>query len=260
MSKFLSLEGKRALVTSGTRGAGAATVRLFRELGAEVLTSARTRPDTLEDGVQFVAADLTTTEGCDDLVAAVRDRLGGVDIIVHMLGGSSAPGGGYVALTDAEWHNELYLNLFPAVRLDRQLVPDMVERGSGVVIHVSSIQRELPLPESTTAYAAAKAALSTYSKALSKEVSPRGVRVLRVSPGWIETEASVRLADRLAKQAGTDYEGGKKMIMDALGGIPIGRPTKPEEVANLIAFVASDRAATITGTEYVIDGGTIPTT
>lgn len=254
MSKFLSLEGKRALVTSGTRGAGAATVRLFRELGAEVLTSARTRPDTLEDGVQFVAADLTTTEGCGDLVAAVRERLGGVDIIVHMLGGSSAPGGGYVALTDAEWHNELYLNLFPAVRLDRQLVPDMVERGSGVVIHVSSIQRELPLPESTTAYAAAKAALSTYSKALSKEVSPRGVRVLRVSPGWIETEASVRLADRLAKQAGTDYEGGKKMIMDALGGIPIGRPTKPEEVANLIAFVASDRAATITGTEYVIDG------
>ena len=224
-----------------------------------MLTCARTRPETLEDGIQFVAADLASVEGCDTLAAAVRERLGGLDIIVHMLGGSSAPGGGFTALTDTEWHHELHLNLFPAVRLDRQLVPEMVDRGSGVVIHVSWIQRELPLPESTTAYAAAKAALSTYSKALSKEVSPKGVRVVRVSPGWIETEASVRLANRLAKQAGTDYQGGKKIIMDALGGIPIGRPTKPDEVANLIAFLASDRAATITGTEYVIDGGTVPT-
>ncbi len=115
------------------------------------------------------------------------------------------------------------------------------------------------MPEATTAYAAAKAALSTYSKSLSKEVSPKGVRVVRVSPGWIETEASVRLAERLAKDAGTDYEGGKQIIMDSLGGIPLGRPSKPEEVANLIAFLASDRAGAITGTEYVIDGGTVPT-
>jgi NAD(P)-dependent dehydrogenase (short-subunit alcohol dehydrogenase family) len=115
------------------------------------------------------------------------------------------------------------------------------------------------LPESTTAYAAAKAALSTYSKSLSKEVTPQGVRVLRVAPGWIETEASVALAERLAHQAGTDYDGGKQIIMKALGGIPLGRPSRPAEVANLIAFLASPRAATITGTEIVIDGGTIPT-
>jgi NAD(P)-dependent dehydrogenase (short-subunit alcohol dehydrogenase family) len=127
------------------------------------------------------------------------------------------------------------------------------------VIHVTSIQRVLPLPEATMAYAAAKAALSTYSKGLSKEVSPKGVRVVRVSPGWIETEASVRLAERLAQGAGTDYEVGKRIIMDSLGGIPIGRPSKPEEVASLIAFLASDRAGTITGAEYVIDGGTVPT-
>ena len=152
----------------------------------------------------FVAADLTTPEGCATLAAAVRERLGGVDIIVHMLGGSSAPAGGFAALGDAEWARELDLNLMPAVRLDRELVPAMVAQGSGVVIHVTSIQRELPLPEATTAYAAAKAALSTYSKSLSKEVSPKGVRVVRVSPGWIETEASVRLAERLAKDAGAD--------------------------------------------------------
>lgn len=101
---------------------------------------------------------------------------------------------------------------------------------------------------------------STYSKSLSKEVSPKGARVVRVSPGWIEMEAAVRLAERLARDAGTDYEGGKRIIMDSLGGIPIGRPSKPEDVANLIAFLASDRAGTITGIEYVIDGGTVPTT
>jgi NAD(P)-dependent dehydrogenase (short-subunit alcohol dehydrogenase family) len=258
MTGFLTLEGKRALITSGTRGAGAATVALFRELGARILTAARSRPDTLSESM-FVAADLTTSEGCAALAAAVHERLGGVDIVVHMLGGSSAPAGGFAALSDLEWAKELDLNLMAAVRLDRELVPAMVEQGCGVVIHVTSIQRELPLPEATTAYAAAKSALSTYSKSLSKEVSPKGVRVVRVSPGWIETEAAVRLAERLARDAGTDYEGGKRIIMNSLGGIPIGRPSTPEEVASLIAFLASNRAGTITGTEYVIDGGTIPT-
>lgn len=258
MTAFLTLEGKRALVTSGTRGAGAATVDLFRELGARVLTAARSRPDTIPEAM-FVVADLTTPEGCAALAASVRERLGGVDVVVHMLGGSSAPAGGFAALGDAAWARELDLNLLAAVRLDRELVPAMVAQGHGAVIHVTSIQRALPLPQATTAYAAAKAALSTYSKSLSKEVSPKGVRVVRVSPGWIETEASVRLAERLAKEAGTDYEGGRQIVMDSLGGIPIGRPSKPEEVAGLIAFLASDRAATITGAEYVIDGGTVPT-
>ena len=258
MSGFLSLEGKRALITSGTRGAGAATAALFRELGARVLTVARSPGDgAADDG--FVAADLTTAAGCETVASAARDRLGGVDILVHMLGGSSAPAGGFAALDDDVWASELALNLMPAVRLDRALVPGMLEQGGGVVVHVTSIQGVMPLPEATTAYAAAKAALSTYSKSLSKEVAPRGVRVVRVSPGWIETEASVALADRLAREAGLDREGGKRIIMDSLGGIPLGRPAKPDEVANLIAFLASDRAAAITGAEYRIDGGTVPT-
>jgi NAD(P)-dependent dehydrogenase (short-subunit alcohol dehydrogenase family) len=146
-----------------------------------------------------------------------------------------------------------------AVRMDRALLPAMIEQGSGVIIHITSIQRELPLPQSTTAYAAAKAALSTYSKSLSKEIAPKGIRVVRVSPGWTETEAAVELAERLVQDAGVDYEGGKKIIMDAIGGIPLGRPAKPTEVADLIAFLLSTRAAAITGTEYVIDGGTVPT-
>ncbi|MBZ8132180.1 SDR family oxidoreductase [Afifella sp. IM 167] len=259
MSFDLDLGGQRALVTGGTKGVGAAVVQALLEAGARVAATARTSPDKAPEPVHYIAADLTTAEGCAHVAEAVLSRFGGIDILVNVLGGSSAPAGGFAALSDAEWQKEIDHNLMPAVRLDRALLPAMIAQGSGVVIHVTSIQHQLPLPESTTAYAAAKAALSTYSKSLSKEVTPKGIRVVRVSPGWIETEAAVSLAERLAAEEGTDYEGGKRIIMDSLGGIPLGRPAKPREVADLIAFLASPRAGAITGTEYVIDGGTVPT-
>lgn len=134
----------------------------------------------------------------------------------------------------------------------------MLSRGRGLVIHVTSIQHVLPLPEATTAYAAAKAALSTYSKSISKEVSPKGVRVVRVSPGWIETVRGAEFLDLVAAGAGTDRDGAKQIIMNSRGGIPLGRPAQPAEVADLIAFLASWRASSITGAEFVIDGGSVP--
>ena len=259
MSFDLQLAGSRALVTGAARGLGAAVVQSLLDADVQVVAAARSCPQQAHDQVHPIAADLSTAGGVRHAADATLQHLGGIDILINVVGGSSAPPGGFAALNDAEWTKELDLNLMSAVRMDRALLPSMLDQGSGVIVHVTSIQRVLPLPESTIAYAAAKAALSTYSKALSKEVTPKGIRVVRVAPGWIETEAAVALAERLATQEGTDYEGGKQIIMNSLGGIPLGRPAKPQEVADLITFLASPLAASISGAEYTIDGGTVPT-
>ena len=252
-------EGRRVLVTGGTEGMGAAIARRLAAGGARVATTARSALREGQAPDLFVQADIATPRGVQNVLREVLERFGGVDILVNNVGGSSAPGGGVMALTDADWQITLDTNLLAAVRLDRGVLPGMIERKSGVILHVSSIQRRLPLFEATLAYAAAKAALTTYSKGLSKEVGPKGVRVNTVAPGFIETDAAHRLIGRLAKQGGIDESAARQGLMASLGGIPIGRPGRPEEVAELVAFLASQRAASIHGSEYVIDGGTIPT-
>lgn len=250
---------KRVLITGGTKGMGAATLQLMLERGARVATTARAATSSLPAGVHFIAADLRTRAGTDTVIREALASLGGVDVLINNVGGSTAAAGGALALDDDAWEDALNGNLLAAVRLDRALLPAMVARQYGVIIHISSIQRSLPLYDSTLAYAAAKAALSNYSKGLSKEFGPQGIRINTVSPGFIETTAALAMIRRLAEHAGIGEDAARQELMQTLGGIPIGRPGKPEEVAELVAFLASDRAASIHGAEYVIDGGTIPT-
>jgi len=232
---------------------------LIHLVGATVIVTARNKPENQNPHFHFIAADLSTSEGTETVIQEVEAKFGSLDILVNNLGGSETPGGGFSVLSDKDWETTFQTNLFAPVRLDRGFLPGMLLRKSGVIVHIASIQGRLPLYDSTLPYAAAKAGLINYSKSLSNEVSPREVRVLTVSPGCIMTDAAVRMVERIAESSATTLDEATKNVMDALGGIPFGRPAKPEEIAEFIGFLVSPRANYLTGTEYIIDGGTIPT-
>jgi NAD(P)-dependent dehydrogenase (short-subunit alcohol dehydrogenase family) len=253
------LEGKHILVTGGTNGGiGESIVKRLTKAGATVITTARTTPDELKGSDLFIQADISTPDGTTKIVDYILERFGGVDILVNNVGSSTTPAGGVLKQSDADWQQTFDTNLFAAVRLDRGLLPPMIKQGYGVILHVTSIRRRFP-GEDTMVYSAAKAALGNYSKALATELAPKGIRVNSVAPGFTETKSAERLIERMAEERGCDYNDAVQALMDSLGGIPIGRAARPEEVAELVAFLVSDRASYIVGAEHTIDGGVVRT-
>lgn len=247
---------RRALVSGGTKGTGAAVARRLRASGMEVTAIART-PGSADDA-RFVAADLTDAEAVREAARIILSE-GVPDVVVHVAGGSHSPSGGFATLGEDDWAREIDLNLLSAVRLDREVVPAMIEAGRGAIVHVSSIQARMPLWDGTLAYAAAKAALRTYSKGLAGQLAPRGIRVNTVSPGGIQTDGAEALVQRLAADFDGDQDAAWDSLVSALGGVPLRRFATPDEVASAIAFLTSEEAASIIGADLVVDGGTLRT-
>ena len=250
--------GKRVLITGGTKGLGASMAQRFVASGAKVAITARS-PGARNSGFTlFVQADLASASGAQAVIDRIHAEWGGLDILIDNVGASDARSGSFASISDEVWQNILDINLLSAIRLDRAFVPGMTERRSGVVIHIGTVWHRLPQPDAALAYCAAKAALSAYSKGLAKAVAPQGVRVNMVSPGFIETEAAHSWIMQISRSEGIDEEGARQQIIARSGGIPLGRTGRPAEIAELVAFLASDRAAFASGVDYFLDGGAFP--
>ncbi|MFD2874210.1 SDR family oxidoreductase [Mucilaginibacter ximonensis] len=252
------LEGKIVLVTGGTKGIGKALTARLLQAGATVIVTARNEPDEPNKPYHFIAADLAKHEDAEKVAAQINEQYGGVDILINNMGANTFPGGGFSTLADEHWYQALEINLLSSVRLDRVLLPKMLEKKSGVIIHISSTSGQFPIWESTMAYSAAKAALNSYSKSLADEAGPYGVRVLTVSPGLNKTEAMSDFLGQLAAKEGITFDEMTQKLFDRVGGVPLGRMAEPEETAELIYFLASPKASYISGANYFIDGGNFP--
>lgn len=250
------LQGRRALVTGGTRGIGAAIARHLHSSGARVVVAARSRGDYDGPG-HFVAADLSTTDSPRQLAAEASAHLGGIDTLIDNAAGQTLVADGALAMTDADWLADLNACLLSAVRLDREVLPGMIAGGGGAIVHIGSNAARLPRP-AALAYAAAKAALATYSKGLASQAARHNVRVNLVSPGVIETAAFAARIRALADDEGTDLDTTRRNFISSFN-IPLGRPGTTDDVAALVTFLVSPSASYLTGTNSVIDGGLLPT-
>jgi NAD(P)-dependent dehydrogenase (short-subunit alcohol dehydrogenase family) len=260
----LNLEGRVAVVTGASKGIGLAIVRTLLDEGARVAASSRRTSAELEElggELLHVPADLMDPNAPADVVARAAERFGGLDILINNAGGpapgSPIPHDGFLGRSDDDWRAIFELNLLSAVRASRAAIPRLLERGGGAIVNVTSAVGRQPQLFNLD-YAAAKAAMSNLTKALSEEFAARGVRVNAVSPGPVRTAWWTDpggVADVFASQAGVDRETAMATLAPEMMQLTTGRLVEPQEIADAVAFLASPRSASTTGSEFVVDGG-----
>lgn len=252
------LKGQVALVTGGTKGIGKAIADKLSSAGARVVITARTAPAENTNEHHFIAADLTQPEAADKIAEEILEKYGRIDIIVNNAGANLSPGGGFGTLADEHWYNDWLVNFMSVVRVNKALLPAMIEQKSGAIINISTGAAKQPIWEMTMSYSSAKAALNAYSKALASELGAKGIRVNVVSPGVVKTPLMLDFIENLATSSNITAVDAFKAVMDKVG-VPLGRMAEAKEIADLVAFLASPAAKYITGANYSVDGGASPT-
>lgn len=259
----LGLSGKSAIVTGASRGIGLAVTRALLAEGASVVAVSKNGSaelKALEDGgrLRAVTADLTDPHQPPGVVTAALDLFGRLDVLVNNVGAVRPRLGGFLSVTDDDWITTMTINLLSAVRMTRAALPALLAGDAGSIVTVSSVNAALPDPL-VIDYSAAKAALTNFCKSLSKEVGPAGVRVNTVSPGPVATDLWLGEGGVAAAVASATGGRPEAVAERAASDAVTGRFTRPEEVADLVTFLAGARATNITGADFTIDGGLITT-
>ncbi|MFD0485351.1 oxidoreductase [Kineococcus sp. GCM10028916] len=247
--------GKRVIVTGGSRGIGAAIVQRFLDGGADVVATARSATEQTPQRATFIAGDVSTLTGVRALTAAALEALGGVDVLINNAGAARTHLGGTSTIPDEEWLDALNLNYLSAVRVTGELLPTLRETGPGAAIVNISSGAALTAPPLLAHYGAAKAALNAYGKALATELAPEGIRVTTVVPGTVLTPGADAIRQDIADATGASLA---ETTADVTAAIPLGRPGDPRDVAEAVAYLASDRAQWVTGVTLAVDGGQLP--
>ena len=241
------LIGRRALVTGGTRGMGAAIAQRLLDAGARVVVTGRSRGEATPAGATFIAGDVTSLEGVKAIATGALGALGGLDILVNNAGGARPFAEGAASIPDEEWLASFGLNLFAAVRLTNAVLPALLESKVGAIVNISSNAARMPFGPFAH-YCAAKAALDMYSRALALDLGPKGIRVNVVSPGPVMTPGGDE-----ARKAFSDATGAPADVFAQ--AVPLGRLGSPDDIAEVVALLASDRGKWMTGTNILVDGG-----
>jgi NAD(P)-dependent dehydrogenase (short-subunit alcohol dehydrogenase family) len=260
----LHLTDKVAVVTGASKGIGLAVTAALAAEGAQVVAGARsTRSLEDRDGVTPFAVDLSDPDGPARLVEHAVDRHGRLDVLVNNVGAAHMRLDGFLAVSDADFAATFELNFYATLRATRAALAVMSDQGAGRIVTVCSVNAFFEPDGGVVDYGAAKAAVLNLHKSLAQEFGPRGIRVNCVSPGPVATDLWLGdhgVAATVAAATGTDADTAREQVLAGIGGLATGRLTAPEEVAAVVALLASDRAGNVTGSNYVIDGGLIKTT
>ena len=240
--------GKKAFITGGSKGIGAATAQRLIDGGATVVITARSQYEETPKSATFIQGDVSTLSGATAVAEEALKILGGLDILVNNAGEATPRLPGIERISDEDWLDSLMINLMSAVRVTNPLLNALRASGSGAIVNVTS-GGVIPFHGFMAHYGAAKAALTSYTKSLAKELASAGIRVNVVTPGAIITPGGDEGRKQLATAFGITVE-------QLYKAIPLqGRPGTAEDMAEMIAFLASDRASYITGHNHFVSGG-----